>query len=647
MLRATAAALALAVALARLSAAMAQSADNNPVVSADDAFGLTQGLESTGIYGPYGIRGFNPQAAGNARIDGLYFDQQGSLSDRVVAGSTIRVGISEADYAFPAPTGIVDYQLRAATDGKATAEAIAEAGPYGNRSISVDSSLPVSGKALQLPFGVDYQQEGPIPGSGSNLGYGATIANIGAVPQWLPNDSVTVRGIIDWQDSSDARTLPNVFTGGAYLPPRIGRGFLGQYWALNHYVSENLGSLVTATLDTHWTLAAGLFRSIADTPVSYADLYLDTQQSGLADHLLVGSPDQRTAATSGETRLTGRFSSAQWSQSAVLMARGRDELAHYGGSDAIDAGPAFIGTGIQVSEPRFVYSARTSDRTRLWSVGAAYQIRRARIGEVSFGAQKERYDKTVSPPGQPRSSLSDSPWRFYGNGSLRLIGRAAAYAGYTQGFEDSGVAPNNVANRNAILPTTRTWQVDGGVRYPLSSKLALIAGVFAIKRPYFNLDSDDFYRELGWQQARGVELSIAGQLTSGLSVNAGALLGRVGVVGANLAAQGIGRTALGQPHDQFTINFNYDLPRWPRLSLDLGVYHFGAVPGTVNDAMYTPPVTVLNLGARYRFALLGAPATLRMQALNATNFYVWNIGYSPGFFQFAPRTFLAYLTVDL
>ena len=98
--------------MAPFSAAMAQHASDNPVVSAEDAFGLTVGLESTGLYGPGAIRGFNPQAAGNIRIDGLYFDQQAQLSNRVIEGSSIRVGISEIGYAFPAPTGIVDYALR-------------------------------------------------------------------------------------------------------------------------------------------------------------------------------------------------------------------------------------------------------------------------------------------------------------------------------------------------------------------------------------------------------------------------------------------------------------------------------------------------------------------------------------------------------
>ena len=105
--------------------ARAQHASDDPVASASDAFGLTLGLESIGLYGPGYVRGFNPQTAGNVRIDGLYFDQQGSLSNRVVEGSTIRIGVSEIGYAFPAPTGIVDYNLRNPGNGTPTATVVA------------------------------------------------------------------------------------------------------------------------------------------------------------------------------------------------------------------------------------------------------------------------------------------------------------------------------------------------------------------------------------------------------------------------------------------------------------------------------------------------------------------------------------------
>src|ERR1700679_4053951 len=87
-------------------AVRAQHVSDNPVTAADDAYGLTLGLESVGLYNGGLVRGFNPQTAGNVRIDGLYFDQQGGLTNRVVEGSAIRVGVSEIGYAFPAPTGI-------------------------------------------------------------------------------------------------------------------------------------------------------------------------------------------------------------------------------------------------------------------------------------------------------------------------------------------------------------------------------------------------------------------------------------------------------------------------------------------------------------------------------------------------------------
>jgi iron complex outermembrane recepter protein len=54
------------------AAVNAQHAADNPISAADDAYGLTLRLESVGLYSPGLVRGFNPQAAGNVQIDGLY-----------------------------------------------------------------------------------------------------------------------------------------------------------------------------------------------------------------------------------------------------------------------------------------------------------------------------------------------------------------------------------------------------------------------------------------------------------------------------------------------------------------------------------------------------------------------------------------------
>src|ERR1700751_4959645 len=66
------------LAFSPVSTVYAQHASDDPLATANDAFGLTLGLESIGLYNPGGVRGFNPQSAGNVRIDGLYFDQQGA-----------------------------------------------------------------------------------------------------------------------------------------------------------------------------------------------------------------------------------------------------------------------------------------------------------------------------------------------------------------------------------------------------------------------------------------------------------------------------------------------------------------------------------------------------------------------------------------
>ena len=626
--------------------AWAQHASDNPLQSADDAFGLTLGLESIGLYGPGGVRGFNPQTAGDVRIDGLYFDQQGGLSNRVVEGSTVHVGVSAIGYAFPAPTGIVDYDLRHTGDGTPSASVVVSGGPFEGRGLSVDGIVPLIGRELQLPIGASYQISTGT-NYGSEPGYTSRNVNFGATPAWMPNEHLTFRAIIDWTQTTQAKTLPFVFTAGDYLPPPIQRGYLGQDWAEGRSVSENYGAIMSAKLTSRWSLAAGVFHSLYDNPDSFSDLYLNTLPSLLADHVVVGYPDQRIASTSGELRLTGKFGVGAWRQELVFLARGRDTLAMYGGSDAVDVGPALIDQGLQVPEPAFSYSALTRDRTELWSVGTAYRVQWDAHGELALGVQQESYDKQVATPGLAAASLQDRPLRIYGNAAVALSSRLTAYAGYTQGLEDSGSAPSSAANRGEILPDARTWQVDSGVRFVLTPKLKLIAGVFEIQKPYFNFDTSNIDRELGLQQARGMELSLSGELTSQLQINAGVLAGKVSIVGPNLQAEGVGPVAFGQPRLNFVANADYRFPKLPALSADLTVYHFGAAPASVDNVVYDVPVTQYSLGARYRFTLFGKPATLRAQVQNLTNLYFWNIAYSPGFLQASPRSLFAYLTADL
>jgi iron complex outermembrane recepter protein len=298
--------------------AMAQHAADNPVTSADDAFGLTLGLESIGMYSPGQVRGFSPRTAGNLRIEGMYFDQQGSLSNRVIEGSTIRVGVTEIGYAFPAPTGIADYTLRRPADSTPGATLIATAGPYQGRGLSLDTSIPLIGQELVLPAGVSYQVSSQTP-YGAYPGYTSTVTSLGLTPKWSPNDALTVRLLLDWQQTRGARTFPLYYTAGAYQPPNITRSYLGQDWAEERKLTDNTGALATWKLNQTWSLAAGIFHSAAHNPQTFADLYTTIQPNGRSEHIVIGYPNQTTASTSGELRLTAHFNSGDWRHEFIML----------------------------------------------------------------------------------------------------------------------------------------------------------------------------------------------------------------------------------------------------------------------------------------------------------------------------------------
>ena len=628
------------------SAARAQHVSDNPVTAADDAYGLTLGLESVGLYNPGLVRGFNPQTAGNVRIDGLYFDLQGGLSDRVIEGSTIRVGVSEVGYAFPAPTGIVDFDLRHSSGDTPSASMITNLGPFQAWGVSIDGSAPLLGKTLVLPIGVSTGVSTQTP-FGNYPGTTSRVTSVGATPLWSPNDKITVRAIVDWQQTSAARTLPLFFTAGDFLPPSISRGYIGQNWAEGRNTTTNLGALVDAQLSGAWQLKAGIFRSINDSPVSYADLYTDVQTNGQAEHLVAGYPDQSTASNSGEVRLTGAFTSGDWRQQLIFNARGRDTEARYGGEDAVDQGPVVTSLLGQSPAPDFIYSPRTNDHADLWSLGSAYRVDWRKVAELEMGLQDEHYRETVATPGTPESEVSAHPLRVYSNAAVMLAQRWTVYAGYTQGLENSGTAPTSAKNSGAVLPASLTWQVDTGVRYAVTPRLKIIAGVFELQKPYFNLDPANVDRQLGLQQAKGFELSIAGEVFNDLDVNVGVLAGRVSITGPNLAAEGVGPVAVGQPTLMYAANANYAFPRWPAASLDLSINYFGTAPATVDNKVYAPTAVLVNLGGRYKFTAFGRQSSLRIQIQNLMDDHVWATQYTPGFVQFpSPRTLFVYITTD-
>ena len=636
----------VALALAYPEAAIAQRTDENAVKAADDAFGTSVGNEKIGLYSASDVRGFSPVNAGNIRIEGLSVTEHGGFTNRIVSGSTIRVGLTAQGYPFPAPTGIADYSLRS-SGNDAIFSPVIYLGPYDTRQVDLDAQLPINRDRLSLAAGLSYRYEENFPGED-----GHTLTG-GGVMRWRPSSSIEIKSFYGRTKVKDDLDIPSIFTAGPYLPPRIERRNFGLDYTGTDVERQYYGGLGSAQLSENWQIRAGLFRWESDVKISMTELFRNVQRDGSAQRQLVATRDQRAESTSGEMRSSYSRTEGARRHTIHLAARGRTTERTYGGSDLRDLGTAVIGTPTDVARPDFDFGPLTNDKVRQITGGIGYELRWPKVAELSIGVQKTDYEKNTQIPAGPAITTKDSPWLYNGTLALHLTDKLVAYAGYTRGLEESGVAPANAVNRNSAPPALRTSQRDAGIRYAILPRLSLVAGVFDVRKPYFNLDQELVYRNLGTVRHRGVELSLAGQPVEGLSVVAGAVFLDAEVSGEAVDLGIIGRKPVGTAGRMIRVNFDYRLPFFDALSVDLGITNQAAqVASALSYAelggrqLMTEPQTLVDLGARYRFKAGSAPVTLRAQVTNAFDVYRWKVGGNSSFRFIDERRFLLSLAAD-
>ena len=636
-----------AILLASAAPASAQRANENAVRSADDAFGTSVGNQQIGLYNVVDVRGFSPITAGNIRIEGLSVTEHGGFTSRIVSGSTIRVGLTAQSYPFPAPTGIADYSLRS-SGNEAVLSPVLYLGPNRAAALDLDAQLPIVRDRLSVAAGFTYRSEENFPGEAGRQLQG------GGVLRWRPSDRIEIKPFYGRIEVMDDRDIPSVFTGGPYLPPKIERRYFGLDWTRSENERQFYGGVGSAQLSDNWQVRAGLFRWDLNLERGLTELYRNVQRDGSAQRTLVATKDQTAGSTSGELRSSYAITEGARRHIVHLAARGRDTKRGYGGADVRELGPAVIGRRTDAAEPDFDFGPLARDEVRQITGGIGYELRWLGVGELSLGIQKTDYEKNSLIPGRPTLTTKDSPWLYNGTLALHLSDKLVAYAGYTRGLEESGVAPQNAVNRNSASPALRTSQRDAGLRYAILPRLSLVAGLFDVRKPYFNIDQDRVYRELGVVRHRGVELSLAGQPIEGLSVVAGAVFLDADVSGEAVDLGIIGPKPVGTTRRILRANFDYRLPFFEPVSVDLGI---ASLAGRIASAgeyaelggrqLMTEPLTTFDIGARYRFKAGAAPATLRAQITNLFNVYGWNVSPNSSFSFNPTRRLLLSLAADL
>jgi iron complex outermembrane recepter protein len=631
------------LAIASSLPAYAQRTTANAVTQADDAFGRAVGNDRIGIYSSEEVRGFNPVEAGNVRIEGLYYDQQGLASNRMVDSSSIRVGYGARGFPFPSPTGIVDLKLEK-YEGKRIYSAELEMDTDGNSTGSLQLKVPLIKDKLGLSVGQGFRIA-RLP----HVRYG-NFNSQSLFLGWTPRADAEVTAYISRFKFARANQSPFIFPATPDIPARIPRKtLLGQPWARNSFHTINAG-LISKIGFGEWRVDAGLFRSQRSDDRSFADLLLGARPDGsVANRLIVADEDNFAGSTSGEVRVTRRWIGETLRHSLIASVRGRDQKREFGGQQRVSLGASRIDIQDDRARPNFTFGANDVSAVKQITLGLGYELQIKNRGSLSIAAQKADYRKTVdfANAALANAITRDKPFLLNANASINLLPGLIAYGGYVRGLEESAVAPDIAINRSEAPPALRTRQVDAGLRYAITDKLALIAGVFDIKKPYFNVDSTQRFRQLGGVRNRGVELSLSGTLAKGLTIVAGALIIDPKISGPDVEAGLIGERPVGSFKRRAVANLDWRPAGQEAWSFDLALEAISPETANIANSFSGTARETVGIGTRYRFKLGRANMLLRGLVTNLFNDYGWRVSSSGGF-SFSPaRTISLSLAADI
>lgn len=642
LVRDTCLAVAAAAGVGDVEPALAQRVDDNAATSAGDAFGQAIGNERVGLYTVDDVRGFNPVDAGNTRIEGLYFAPVDRPPNRLIRGSKVRVGISAQGYPFPAPTGIVDYDLSASEEADQLTLGF-ERAQFGSRVLNLDLLQPLA-ENLKVYLGGTLRRQKRHEGGE----FKSFVATGGL--SWHPYGGASLTGFYGRTRTYDDEAAPSIFPGGDYLPPQIRRrAMIGQSWSKRDSTQELMGALARLPFG-RWMFEAGLFRAERRFDANFTDLFAGMRPDGTtANRIIVADANNLDRTVSGEARLTRTFGTPALAHRLMVSFRGRTGNRRFGGVQRIALGESSLNFADERPRPVLAFGPDDTDNFGQATLGLGYTMTAPGRFLFDVAISGARYHKTLTfVSAGIVTSAHDRPVTSSVTGSINLTRDLTIYGGHVRGFEEVAVAPANAANRGAVPPAIRTKQADLGLRYALTPTLSLVAGVFSITKPYYNLDDQANYRELGTSTNRGVEMSLTGALRPGLTLVLGNVLLDSRISGELVDSGKIGPRPIGSIRRRSiaTIDWRLGGGKSP-LSLDLAAESFSARIANVSNGLSAPPRETIDLGARYRFSVAKAKGLLRLQVANVLDDYGWQVAANGAFQYTVGRRFIAELRFDL
>jgi iron complex outermembrane receptor protein len=594
--------------------AVAQRADQNAVKEADDAFGTSNGYQQVGLYSMNEARGFNPQQAGNLRLEGLYFNLPSPYVNQcLVRDTTMRIGIAAQSYSFPAPTGIADLKLYI-PGSESHGSAVVSSGSYDELGALVEGQGKIT-EEVSAAACVAYNRNF----LGDTEARRSANTSAAALLAWRPSADTMILPFWSIMAGDNSQVIPSVYTDGFEAPPvyrprdLFTDGFSTQGWHM-----DTGGILLRHAFSPTWSLAAGLFEARENDAQSFIPQYLSVLSDSSAQDVLDVVPPVQSSVTSGEVRLTRNVTEGAHSRKWELSLRGRSAHRDYGGDAIVPYGPVMLEGPPPPNFIPFATTAESADDTRQLEGGLSYEERWKDAGSVALGLLKSDYRRTITDPNSAPDTDAAAPLLGSARFTVAAGPSVTIYGSFIQGLEDSLLAPTIAKNRGQPPPATRTHQSDVGLRYAPDQTLSLILGAFEIDKAYFNVGETDLYEQLGKIRHRGVESS-ATYSDAGITLVAGGVWLRPHVERTLQEPGATGTVPLGPVPLTLTLNLDLAPPAWKPFAAQVQLTRLSGAVATADDRAKLDPITVLALGVRYESTFGNHPMSIRLDVHNATN----------------------------
>jgi len=280
------------------------------------------------------------------------------------------------------------------------------------------------------------------------------------------------------------------------------------------------------------------------------------------------------------------------------------------------------------------------DGRLLATVGVRYQEIETKTFDYNTGAFGSGYSGDATTPAfglvyKPSDSIS-------------------LYANYAEALQPGKTAPAvvngvPVANAGEVLAPFRSEQVEVGAKYD-GGAFGGSLSVFRTLLPGESFDAATaIYSDGGEQENQGVELSVFGEPVTGLRIIGGATWIESEIT-RSLSPALVGKSAIGVPEFQSTLNVEWDVPVLTGLTLEGRAVYTGSQAVSADNAVELGDWTRFDAGVRYAFVAGDKPLTLRARVENIADENQWvAVGGYPGANYLtlgAPRSFTVSISAE-